>query len=193
MACLPIKAKTLVDQSAFIYENTLYTLYDVKPYLIIQQLLDGKDDLIFDKEAYQKAIDTMVQDFVIQDYLNKVDAGNETGNVQQQKKLKNLLSDKVLQLIAQHGQKQDFIQKAFFQEYDKEKFIRDSIAFRAKVSQEDVENYYQTHKQDFLQQDKKQALLKIEQALVRSELAKEYKLWLSRQLVRKQIYLFSLD
>ena len=82
---------------------------------------------------------------------------------------------------------------ATHQEYDKEKFIRDSIAFRAKVSQEDVENYYQTHKQDFLQQDKKQALLKIEQALVRSELAKEYKLWLSRQLVRKQIYLFSLD
>ncbi|HMR24366.1 MAG TPA: hypothetical protein PKC21_03325 [Oligoflexia bacterium] len=190
---MPIKAKTIVDQSTLIYENTLYTLHDVKAYLIVQQLLDGKDNFTFDKSAYQKAIDTMVQDFVIKDYLNKVDSGDEKENIKIEKKFKEIMTPKVLQLIAAQGQTEAAIKKAFFQEYDKEKFIRDSIAFRARVSKEDVERYYLAHQQDFKNQDKQEALIKIEQALKKSELALEYKQWLSRQLARKKIYLFSLD
>lgn len=190
---LPIKAKSIVDQSAFIYENTLYTLHDVKPYLIVQQRLEGKNNFSFDKNAYQKAIDTMVQDFVIKDYLNKVDSGDENESMKLEKNFKEIMTPKFIQLATEQGQTEAAIKKAFFQEYDKEKFIRDSIAFRARVSKEDVENYYLAHKQDFINQDKQEALTKIEKALKKSELALEYKQWLNRQIARKKIYLFSLD
>ncbi|MCI5071729.1 hypothetical protein MRY82_02145 [bacterium] len=190
---LPINANTRVDQSAFIYENTLYTLYDVKPYLIVQQLLDKKEDIVFDQQAYQKAIDGMVQNFIVQDYLNKVDTQNSRRNLKLEKKFQTMVTEKVEQLLTKQGQSQEILKKVFFQEYDKEKFIKDNIAFKVKVGREEAEKYYQEHQQDFVEQNKEDALIKIEQALKKSELAAEYKEWLSRQLARKKIYLFSLE